>query len=74
MENVPVPPRERLSFGVGEQQRIDGIFRLVGTQPDKRYDRAAECVVREFSALPFSGPPATIGNTTRVISTLPSVD
>lgn len=44
------------------------------TATEKKYDRAAECVVREFSALPFRGPPASIGNTTRVISTLPSVD
>jgi hypothetical protein len=44
------------------------------TANERRYDKAAECMVREFSAIPFRGPPASVGGTSRVIATLPSVD
>ncbi len=44
------------------------------TAADKRYRAAAECVVREFSAIPFRGPEAALDQDTRVIATLPSVD
>jgi hypothetical protein len=44
------------------------------TASERKYDAAADCVVMEFSALPFRGPAAALGASTSVISTLPSVD
>jgi outer membrane biosynthesis protein TonB len=41
---------------------------------DPRLEATAECVLREFSALPFRGPPAGRQSDARVIMTWPSVD
>ncbi len=44
------------------------------TTSDKRYEKTAECVVREFSASPFRGPAATRWVSAKIIVTWPSVD
>lgn len=73
-EGAILPPEAiTLVFTIRTDGSVDPAS-VAATANDERYEAAAECVVREFSALSFAGPPATIGNTTRVISTLPSVD
>jgi len=41
---------------------------------EEKYQSAAQCVVREFSSIPFQGPPSSLGATTRINAKLPSVD
>jgi hypothetical protein len=41
---------------------------------EDKYQSAAQCVVREFSSIPFQGPPSSFGATTRINAKLPSVD
>jgi hypothetical protein len=67
------PDTVTLVFTVRSDGTVDPAS-VGATANERRYDKAAECVVREFSAIPFRGPPASIGGDSRVISTLPSVD
>jgi hypothetical protein len=67
------PDTVTLVFSVRSDGTVDPAS-VGATANERRYDGAAECVVREFSAIPFRGPPASFGGTSRVIATLPSVD
>jgi hypothetical protein len=67
------PDTVTLVFTVRSDGTVDPAS-VGATANARRYDKAAECVVREFSAIPFRGPPASLGGDSRVISTLPSVD
>ncbi|MBI4703276.1 MAG: hypothetical protein HY744_19340 [Deltaproteobacteria bacterium] len=39
-----------------------------------RYEKAVDCVLREFAAVPFVAPRAALGSETRVVALVPSVD
>ena len=67
------PDTVTLVFTVRSDGTVDPAS-VGATANERRYDKAVECVVREFSAIPFRGPPASLGGDSRVISTLPSVD
>jgi len=67
------PDTVTLVFTVRSDGTVDPAS-VAATTEQRRYDKAAECMVREFSAIPFRGPPASVGGDSRVVATLPSVD
>jgi hypothetical protein len=75
---ILLPESIDLRFTIRHDGPVDPASVTAGAT-DPRYTRAAECAVREFSALGFTSPQATVGqsirvNGDRVIATLPSVD
>ena len=69
------PPADTIAlvFTIRPDGSIDPAS-VAATTDDKRYEATAECVLREFSALPFRGPTATLHTTARIMVTWPSVD
>ncbi len=72
-DEAPPPDVITLVFTIRSDGSVDPTS-VSASASDKRYDETAACVVREFSASPFRGPPATIRASARIIVTWPSVD
>lgn len=67
------PDAVTLTFTV----RIDGSVdpgTVSATAAERRFDDAAECMMRAFSAIGFRGPASSVGQPSRVVATIPSVD
>lgn len=69
----PPPDAVTLTFSIRSDGTVDPAS-VTAEAGDKRFEPTADCVLREFSALPFRGPGAVLGSSARVIITWPSVD
>ncbi|MBW2455992.1 MAG: hypothetical protein JRI68_15855 [Deltaproteobacteria bacterium] len=72
-DEQPPPDVITLVFTIRSDGSVDPTS-VSASASDKRYEETAACVVREFSASPFRGPPATLRSSARIIVTWPSVD
>ena len=73
-DGAPPPPDAiTLRFTIRHDGSVDPAS-VSAHANDAQFVDVAECVLREFSALPFRGPAAGRDNTARVIVTWPSVD
>ena len=70
-----LPPPESITlFFIVRQDGVTDPASVSATVRDESLAPVAECIVREFSALPFEGPPGARRTTARVIVRWPSVD
>jgi hypothetical protein len=69
----PAPESITLSFTLREDGTVDPVS-VTATTADEALQATAECVLREFSNVPFEGPVATRRTPARIIITWPSVD
>jgi hypothetical protein len=69
----PPPDTITITFTIQPDGGVDPAS-VAAKASSPRYEATAECVLREFSALPFRGPTATFLTTARIMFTWPSVD
>ena len=73
-EGKPPPPESIvLAFTIRADGSVDPAS-VSASAEDKALEPVAECVLREFSSLPFRGPFAARRTSSRVLITWPSVD